>query len=180
MAISVALARIVARLRINSEKRLARRLQLDDWLLFVACISLTAATIFLLYATPTVYLIEATSLNPKGLFGSGGAGIKNLDSLLVKLNFFARFNWIYLIFTWTTIFAVKFGFLSFFRTLVLRLPFIHSYWRVVFGVTIAVYLFSLVDGVIACPHVGLVACMSQKSHLLIGKTNTNGTSDLLG
>ena len=180
VAISVALARIIARLRINNEKPLVKRLQLDDWLLLLACVSLTAATIFLLYATPTVYLIEATSLNPKGLFGSGGAGIKDLDVLLVKLDFFARFNWVYLIFTWTTIFAVKFGFLSFFRTLVLRLPFIHAYWRVAFGVTIAVYLFSLVDGVIACPHVGLVACMSQKPQLLFGKAITNGTSDLLG
>ena len=148
------------RLHIDNETRLAKRLQLDDWLLIFACVSLTAATIFLLYATPTVYLIEATSLNPKGLFGGGGAGITDLDTLLVKLNFFARFNWIYLILTWTTIFAVKFGFLSFFRKLVLRLPGIHLYWRIVVVVTAGVYLFSLIDGIVACPHIGLEACMS--------------------
>lgn len=156
-AISVAIARIILRLHANKGLRLAKRLQLDDWLLVVACASLTAGTAVLFDATPTVYLIEATSLNPTGLFGGGGAGIKDLNTLLVKLDFFARFNWIYLILTWTTIFAVKFGFLSFFRTLVARLPGIHLYWRIVVGVTIIVYLFSLVDGVVACPHVGLRA-----------------------
>ena len=89
-------------------------------------------------------------MNPTGLFGSGGAGIQDLDELLVKLTFF-----------WTTIFAVKFGFLSFFRVLVIRLPGIHLYWRVVVAVNVIVYLFSLIDGVIACPHDGLTACMSN-------------------
>ena len=162
VAISVALARIIVRFYVNKDLRLAKRLQLDDWLLILACVCLTAATAFLLYATPTVYLIEATSLNPMGLFGGGGAGIKDLNTLLVKLNFFARFNWIYLILTWTTIFAVKFGFLSFFRTLVLRLPGIYMYWRIVVAITVVVYLFSLIDGVIACPHDGLVACRSTR------------------
>ena len=100
-------------------------------------------------------------MNPTGLFGSGGAGIQDLDELLVKLTFFARFNWIYLILTWTTIFAVKFGFLSFFRVLVIRLPGIHLYWRIVVAINVIVYLFSLIDGVIACPHDGLTACMSD-------------------
>lgn len=103
-------------------------------------------------------MIEATSLNPLGLFGNGGSGITDLDTLLAKINFFARFNWVYLILTWTTIFAVKFGFLSFFRHLVRGLPSFYRYWRVVVGVTVVVYLFSLVDGVIACPHDGLTAC----------------------
>ena len=158
-AISVALARIIVRLHMNNGLRRSKRLGLDDWLLLFGCVSLTAATILLLYATPTVYLIEATSLNPIGLFGGGGSGINDLGTLLVKINFFARFNWVYLILSWTTIFAVKFGFLSFFRTLVLRLPSIHLYWRIVVAVTVVVYLFSLIDGVIACPHDGLTARM---------------------
>ena len=143
----------------NKSLHISKRLYLDDWLLLFACSCLTAATVLLLYATPTVYLIEATSLNPIGLFGGGGSGITDLDTLLRKINFFARFNWIYLILSWTTIFAVKFGFLSFFRNLVLRLPSIHRYWRVVVAVTAVVYLFSLIDGVIACPHDGLIARM---------------------
>lgn len=130
---------------------------LDDWLLVLACVCLTAATGLLLYAIPTIYLIEATSLNPLGLFGTGGSGINDLDTLLVKLNFFAKFNWVYLILSWTTIFAVKFGFLSFFRHLVMGLPSFYRYWKVVVAVNIVVYLFSLIDGVIACPHVGLTA-----------------------
>lgn len=158
IAISIALARIFARLH------LTKRLYLDDWLLLFACFCLTAATILLFYGLPTVYLIEATSLNPIGLFGGGGSGITDLAVLLQKINFFARFNWVYLILSWTTIFAVKFGFLSFFRNLVLRLPGIHQYWRVVVAVTAVVYLFSLVDGIIACPHDGLVACMSESNH----------------
>lgn len=158
IAISVALARIISRLKFNTDVRLTKRLQLDDWLLVLACITLTAASIFLLYASPTIYLIEATSLNPSAvLFGSGGAGISGLNTLLVKLKFFARFNWIYLILTWTTIFGVKFGFLSFFRNLVLRLPGIHLYWQIVVAFTAVVYLFSLIDGIVACPHDGLEA-----------------------
>lgn len=160
VAISIALARIIVRLHINKGLPISKRLQLDDWLLLFGCASLTAATILLLYAIPTVYLIEATSLNPiVGLFGDGGSGVTNLDTLLSKINFFARFNWTYLILSWTTIFAVKAGFLSFFRNLVLRLPGIHQYWRIVVAVTVIVYLFALIDGVIACPHDGLIARM---------------------
>ena len=160
IAISVALARIIVRLHVNKSLPLSKKLELDDWLLLFGCSTLTAATILLLYAIPTVYLIEATSLNPIGLFGGGGSGISDLNTLLEKINFFARFNWVYLILSWTTIFAVKFGFLSFFRKLVLRLPTIYQYWRVVVAITVIVYFFSLIDGIVACPHVGLVACMS--------------------
>lgn len=149
VAICVALARIVARLHYNTDARIAKRLQLDDFLLVFACLSLTAATIYLYYSTNVIYLIEATSLNPTGLFGGGGAGIKDLGALLKSLNEFEHFNWIYLILTWTTIFAVKFGFLSFFRNLVLRLPVIHWYWRIVVGINVIVYIFSLLDGIIA-------------------------------
>jgi len=85
---------------------------------------------------------------------------------LVKINFFAKFNWVYLILSWTTIFAVKFGFLSFFRQLVIGLPEIYRYWRGVVAVTAVVYAFSLVDGVIACPHDGLTARASAKLRLL--------------
>ena len=137
---------------------MSKRLGLDDWLLVLACICLTAATGLLLYAIPTVYLIEATSLDPLGLFGNGGSGIDDINELLIKINFFAKFNWIYLILSWTTIFAVKFGFLSFFKQLVRGLPYIYRYWKVVVAVTAVVYGFSLVDGVIACPHDGLTAC----------------------
>lgn len=161
VAISIALARIAVRLHLNRDLPLRKKLQLDDWLLLFGCASLTAGTILLLYAMPTVYLIEATSFNPTRLFGGGGAGISDLNTLLRKIKFFARFNWVYLILSWTTIFAVKFGFLSFFRSLVLRLPGIHQYWKVVVAVTVIVYIFSLIDGVIACPHDGLTACMSR-------------------
>ena len=34
------------------------------------------------------------------------------------------------------------------------------------GVTVVVYLFSLIDGVIACPHDGLVACKTLRNGLL--------------
>ena len=33
------------------------------------------------------------------------------------------------------------------------------------GVTVVVYLFSLIDGVIACPHDGLVACKTLRNEL---------------
>ena len=38
------------------------------------------------------------------------------------------------------------------------LPSFYRYWRGVLAVTVVVYLFSLVDGIIACPHDGLTAC----------------------
>ena len=152
IAITIALARIIIRLHIN------KHFGLDDWLLLVACVCLSAATGFLFASIPTIYLIEATSLDPLGLFGNGGSGITDLDTLLIKINYFAKFNWIYLILTWSTIFAVKFGFLVFFKQLVRGLPSMYRYWKVVVGITAVVYVFSLVDGVIACPHDGLVAC----------------------
>ena len=152
VAITIALGRVIIRLRIK------KHFGLDDGLLLVACVCLSAATGLLLASIPTVYLIEATSLNPLGLFGNGGSGITDLNTLLIKINYFAKFNWIYLILTWSTIFAVKFGFLIFFKQLVRGLPGMYRYWKVVVAVTAVVYVFSLLDGVIACPHDGLVAC----------------------
>ena len=153
IAITIALARIIIRLHIN------KHFGLDDWLLVLACVCLTAGTGLLLYSIPTVYLIEETSLNPLGLFGNGGSGITDLNTLLIKVNYFAKFNWIYLILSWTTIFSVKFGFLVFFKQLVRGLPEMYRYWKVVVAITAVVYAFALVDGVIACPKDGLNSCM---------------------
>ena len=75
--------------------------------------------------------------------------------LLIKISLFARFNWVYLILSWTTIFAVKFGFLVFFEHLVRGLPDIFRYGKGVVTVTAVGDAFSLVDGVIACPMMDL-------------------------
>lgn len=51
---------------------------------------------------------------------------------------------------WTTICVVKWSFLLFFRKLLLRVHAMMSYWRIVVGITVMVWLWGGISAVIFC------------------------------
>ena len=143
-------------IRLQSQKRL----QLDDYLLIFAFICLTAATVLLYIGTSVIYFIEEVTLN-----GIGATQAVGMAVFLQRLVYYQKINWAYLALSWTTIFFVKFAFLSFFRPLVDRLPSMHMYWRIVVGFTALVFAFAVCDAFIVCPQLGLEAC--KETTLLI-------------
>ena len=68
-----------------------------------------------------------------------------------------KLTYAFLAVTWSAIFAVKFSFLAFFKTLVRRLQCITIYWRWVVGITAIVYALSVCDVFIPCPRFDLSA-----------------------
>lgn len=74
--------------------------------------------------------------------------------LIAELSRYSRLSNAYIALLWTTIFAVKFSFLFFFRNLTRRLRAIVLYWRVISVVTIVVWVYSVANVFTNCPHFG--------------------------
>jgi hypothetical protein len=98
--------------------------------------------------------VAELSLNPTAILASG---LSQAD-IMQQIVFFQKINWAYLALSWASIFAIKFGFLSFFRHLVDRIPFMYNYWRGVVVFTGLVFAFTVCDAFIACPKLGMAAC----------------------
>lgn len=141
LSILAAITRILIRLRTQKCRRL------DDYLLVFACICLTAATALLYSATKEVYFSEAMIIDATWATSVVAADPRGT---LQEIGFFRRVNWAYLTLTWTTIFAVKFAFLSFFRRRIDRLPSMHIYWRVVVAFTGLSFLFAICNHFMTC------------------------------
>ena len=124
------------------------RLTLDDFMLIVACVFLTAATGLLYVTIPLIYWEEEILLNPEStLIGTVGSE----DELLAKSLRFRQLVFSHLTLTWVTIFSVKICFLLFFLQLVDRLKRLMFIWKVVFAITISVFCFCVCGTFIACP-----------------------------
>lgn len=143
LSILGAITRILIRLRAQE------RWHLDDYLLVFACICLTAATALLYSATKEVYFSEAMTID-----AAWAASIITADpaGTVQEKVFFRRVYWAYLTLTWTTIFAVKFAFLSFFRRRIDLLLSMHMYWRVVVAFTGLGFLFAICNHFMTCPN----------------------------
>ena len=156
---TAALARTLVHLRTRKPP------QLDDYLLLLACICLTASTVLLYYGASSIYTAEALSLyaavppnTPSA--GSTATGVEpaKMVELLKQVVLFERINWAYLALSWAAIFWVKLAYLSFFRPLVSRLPRLHLYWKVLVAFTFLVFIFLVLDAVVTCPKLGAEAC----------------------
>lgn len=127
------------------------RLLLDDFLLFFACVTLTAATGLLYALIPIIYWDEEIILNPEinviEMVGSE-------TELFAQILRYWQLVYSYLALTWATIFSIKICFLLFFHQLVDRLKKLMLIWKSVFAITIAVFCFCICAAFIACPHFG--------------------------
>lgn len=151
ISILVALARTAIRLRYQ------RRLFVDDAILLVAIVCLCAAMTLLLVFTSSLYQLEA--------FVTGSSAITNPDELAkIELQMeqpfikYLKLSDTYYVMTWTTIFAVKFSFLFFFRVLIRRVRAITLYWQIVSVITVLVWVYCIAGAFIICPYFDIRAC----------------------
>ena len=113
--------------------------KIDDFLLILACACLTAGTVILPFALPSVYALQRMALNP--------------DLPVVPedvLSQFRKLDFSYMSLTWMAIFAIKLSFLFFFRPLLDRLPRLIRYWRITLAVTVFEFFFCATDNVYMC------------------------------
>ncbi len=100
--------------------------------------------------TPDMYMIEAL--------------IMKLPTAETSLDLLAQWIWLnklnaaYAMLTWTTLFSVKFSFLSFFRRLIKGLPEKMIYWWIVTVITTVVWAFGVVIVFLPCPYFSLRSC----------------------
>ena len=129
LAISAATCRTVVRVR------LGQGLEIDDGLLFLACICITTSTVLLYISISDVYLFEhlLTDL----------ASASSLDDVYERSRWFRSMAAANEFVSKVAVFAIRASFLFFFRRLIDRLGGIITYWRVTVFVT-AVTFFSTV------------------------------------
>ena len=127
------------------------RLLLDDFLLFFACVTLTAATGLIYALIPAMYWDEEIILNPEiNVIEMVGSETEHFAQILR----YRQLTSSYLALTWATIFSIKICFLLFFHQLVDRLKKLMLIWKIVFAITIAVFCFCICAAFIPCPHYG--------------------------
>lgn len=131
-----------------------RRLLLDDYLLLFGCVCLCAGGGLLHRFLPVPYFFQRLNHDPESVRMSH----YTIDDLLsAKKMLYAFF-----VLCWTSIFAVKLSFLSFFRTLIERISGgLITYWKIVLVSTIVSGAFNICAAFIPCPHFDLSAGMWQ-------------------
>ena len=130
-----------------------RRLHLDDYFLLFACVSLTAATVLGYANVGNLYWAEELNYNPVHMYHllaehvDVGAGIIT----------YQRLYYSYQALLWTSIFAVKFAYLAFFRRLIDRITPLINFWRGVVGIAIVSFPICIISIYISCAKWGLEA-----------------------
>lgn len=139
--------------RVTIRRWLQKRFRSDDYLLLVSSVCLIAATALAYQGAPLLFFGRELIYNPSIVLSS------SLDQakLLRRIVSISTLDWAYLTISWTTIYFVKFGFLSLFRHLVDRLPSIKRFWQITLVFTVLVFAFAVCSGPLACPKKGFDA-----------------------
>ena len=145
---------MAAIIRLSIRLRIHRRLFLDDPFLILACATLIPATVLTFDLLPTLYFDQALAEDP--VF------------IEVPKDFISNAIWYSKIWdatsplTWTTLYAVKFSFLIFFRKLTARMENMKLYVTVVMVMCALSYFVSLCEVWINRPHVGAYIGMPSR------------------
>lgn len=134
-----------------------RKLQADDFVLMIACLTLTASQIMLYVPSiDDIYWMEALILDhsPQILVSIS----KDPEAFYRRISKLQRMQFSSFALTWTSIFAVKICFLLFFHQMITRLRRLILAWRVIFGVTIFFWVLCICAVFINCPLFGPTAC----------------------
>ena len=125
VAISAAISRTVIRVR------LGQGLEIDDGLLFLACIFITTSIVLLYISMSDVYVFEhlVTHL----------ASASTYDDLRKRRIWFRDMTLAHEVLCQSAMFGIRLSFLSFFRRVIDRLGRIIYYWRVTVFVTAAIF-----------------------------------------
>lgn len=121
-----------------------RQVFVDDYFLFLAVATLIASTIIFFWMLPSLYAFAAISAGLELL------SVDYIDSATKTANvaFAAE------VLAWTTLFAVKFSFLFFFRNLIRRLRDLEILWWCVLVICVPVAVVCICLPFIECPYVG--------------------------
>ena len=128
LAISAATWRTVIRVR------LGQGLEIDDGLLFLACICITASTVLFYITISDFYVLDHLVTDP-------AFALSHDDSVQI-LDWLRKMGVAYEFLSQFAIFAIRLSFLSFFRRLIDRLGGIVYYWMVTVFVTAAIFPFT--------------------------------------
>ncbi|MCJ1422479.1 hypothetical protein MMC29_000359 [Sticta canariensis] len=164
LALLAALTRLVLQLKTY------RHLQVEDYSLIFACISLTASTI-LGYANELNY-------NPARYFHL----VEEHVDVAAHINAYERLYYSYPCLLWATIFSVKFAYLAFFRRLVDRARPLVIYWRIVVGLSVVSFPVCVVSVYVVCVKWGLdaVVCLQPVYfHRALGMAITDAVLDII-
>lgn len=143
---------IAAAVHIALKLRNYRRLQTEDFFVFLACGCLTISTALIYRLSSSSFLIAESFADPD---------ISLMDSLpaLVKsISLYLRENYAFLGLIWGSIFSVKFSFLFFFKQSINRQDRIMTFWKIVMAITMISFLCSIISFLTVCPHFGISAC----------------------
>ena len=101
----------------------------------------------------SLYFVEFVIVN-------GLAAIHSSDApyLVDKVIYFQRTDWTYFSLAWTSIFFVKFSFLTFFSGLCDRLRKMELYRKLIYGLCVLIFIYCVLSGFVACPYLGVDEC----------------------
>lgn len=142
LALLSAVVRTVIRFKYKQHRHL-----IDEFLLLVACASLTASTIILIKYTTVMAEFAVLFADIEHLSLS-------IDQTTAVTPAFQNCLYAHNVLTWVTIFAVKFSYLSFLRSIVDRLPGIMLFWKITVGISVICFGFNASSTFISCPHFG--------------------------
>lgn len=150
---------VTATIRTTYRFKTQGRLMLDDFLLLFACVTLTAATGLVYAMIPLMYWELEMTVHPQVNVIEKFSSQTQLFAQILRYRQLA-YSWIVL--SWTTVFAVKICFLLFFYQLIDRVEKLLIIWKIVFAITILVFIFCVSGTFIACPYFALGdACKSS-------------------
>lgn len=143
---AIGLAAVIGRIVLYTKNR--GKLYLDDYLVLFAAVCLVVESTILLYYCDMIYTIVLLMLNPLDIFQFGRLEILEVLDFLKWTN-------VFLVFSWTANYAIKFSFLAFFRVLVRGVSRrLNWYWWLVFVFTLASWLFNIVENFAHCGATG--------------------------
>ena len=115
--------------------------------------SLTAGTVLGYAKVGDLYWSEELNYNPERIYYLLAEHV----DVGARINSYERLYFSYPAVLWTTIFAVKFAYLAFFRRLIDRITPLIKYWRVVLGIAILSFPICIISIYVACVKWGLAA-----------------------
>ena len=123
-----------------------RRLQVDDYLLVFACICLTAVTVLSYANVRALYWSQILGYNPSIMLYLDE---EHVDAA-AQINSYQKIYSSSASLLWTVVFAVKFAYLAFFRSLVNRLRPLIIYWRILVGLSAVSFPVCVISIYISC------------------------------
>lgn len=148
--------------------------------MFFAVLCLCVAMVLLYIILEPLYTAEVLIIDP--------ASAEMAPNFLSEMLHLHRVSDAFIILCYTAIYAVKFSFLFFFRTLVRRIPKMLSFWRVVVAITGFAWVISSLSAWLPCPYYDirsreLLKFLSLKlrlMHRIVSCAEKPGVSKVIG